>query len=86
MIELSRAAAWQPASLGVRALAVQQENRGLALIGYRGTGKSTVGRIVASRLDRTFLDADREIEARAGRSIRAGGRRRGSARSPLPRP
>jgi len=33
MIELSRAAAWQPASLGVRALAVQQENRGLALIG-----------------------------------------------------
>src|SRR5437773_11387917 len=45
--------------------------RGLALIGYRGSGKSTVGRIVASRLDRTFLDADLEIEARAGRSIRA---------------
>jgi tetratricopeptide (TPR) repeat protein len=33
MIELSRAAAWQPASLGVRALAIQQEGRGLAVLG-----------------------------------------------------
>jgi shikimate kinase len=41
----------------------------LALIGYRGTGKSTVGRILAGRLNRPFLDADREIEARAGRPI-----------------
>jgi shikimate kinase len=49
-----------------------QKNRrgsGLALVGYRGTGKSTVGRIVADRLDRAFLDADLEIEARAGESI-----------------
>jgi shikimate kinase len=45
--------------------------QGLALIGYRGTGKSTVGRILADRLNRRFLDADREIEARAGRSIRS---------------
>jgi shikimate kinase len=43
----------------------------LSLIGCRGTGKSTVGRIVALRLDRTFLDADLEIETRAGRSIPA---------------
>jgi shikimate kinase len=42
---------------------------GLALIGYRGTGKSTAGRILADRLNRKFLDADLEIEARAGRSI-----------------
>jgi shikimate kinase len=42
---------------------------GLALIGFRGTGKSTVGRILADRLNRKFLDADLEIEARAGRSI-----------------
>jgi len=46
-------------------------DRGLALIGYRGTGKSTVGRILSDRLSRPFLDADLEIEARAGRSIRA---------------
>ncbi len=44
---------------------------GLVLIGYRGTGKSTVGRILAERVGRAFLDADREIEARAGRSIRS---------------
>jgi shikimate kinase len=44
-------------------------DRGLALVGYRGTGKSTVGRIVASLSGRTFLDADLELEARAGRSV-----------------
>jgi len=43
----------------------------LALVGYRGTGKSTVGRILADRSNRTFLDADREVEARVGRSISA---------------
>jgi shikimate kinase len=43
----------------------------LALVGYRGSGKSTVGKIVASRLGRLFLDADRELEARAGESIRS---------------
>jgi shikimate kinase len=43
--------------------------RGLVLIGYRGTGKSTVGRILAERSGRRFLDSDREIEARSGRSI-----------------
>src|SRR5262249_17556557 len=45
--------------------------QGLALIGCRGTGKSTVGRILARRVNRTFLDVDPEIEARAGRSIRS---------------
>lgn len=45
--------------------------RGLVLIGYRGTGKSTVGRILAERSGRRLLDADREIEARSGRSIRS---------------
>jgi len=49
----------------------RRPGQGLALIGYRGTGKSTVGRIVADRLNRRFLDADLEIEARAGRSIRS---------------
>ncbi len=44
---------------------------GLALIGFRGTGKLTVGRILARRLKRSFRDCDREIEARAGLSIRA---------------
>ncbi len=38
------------------------------LVGYRGTGKSTVGQILARRSQRAFLDADDELEARAGRS------------------
>jgi shikimate kinase len=44
---------------------------GLVLIGYRGAGKSTVGRMVAQGLSLPFVDADLEIEARAGRSISA---------------
>jgi shikimate kinase len=43
--------------------------RGLALVGYRGTGKTTVGRIIAERLGWRFADADHELEQRAGRSI-----------------
>jgi len=35
-----------------------------------GSGKTTVGRRVAKRLDRPFLDCDAELEARSGRSVR----------------
>jgi shikimate kinase len=41
----------------------------LVLIGYRGTGKSTVARLVAERLGWPWFDADVEIESRAGKSI-----------------
>jgi shikimate kinase len=41
----------------------------LALIGYRGTGKTTVARLVAERLAWPWFDADAEIESRAGKSI-----------------
>lgn len=34
-----------------------------------GAGKTTVGRAVARRLDRTFFDSDHEIEARTGARI-----------------
>src|SRR5580765_6004666 len=44
--------------------------RNLALIGFMGTGKSSVGRLVADMLRFTFLDTDHVIEARAGKSIR----------------
>jgi shikimate kinase len=46
-----------------------RNHRGLVLIGYRGSGKSTVGRIVAERAKRTFVDTDLEIQERSGRSI-----------------
>lgn len=39
------------------------------LIGPPGSGKSTVGRLLAERLGTDFADADVEIEAAAGRSI-----------------
>jgi len=48
-----------------------QNRQGLALVGTRGTGKSTVGRILAERLVRPFLDADVELEEKLGRSIAA---------------
>ena len=41
----------------------------LALIGFMGTGKSSVGRLVAHLLHFTFLDTDKVIEARAGKTI-----------------
>lgn len=41
----------------------------LVLVGLPGAGKSTVGRLVAERLDRSFLDFDVELERRQGRSI-----------------
>ncbi|MCP9455111.1 MAG: shikimate kinase [Nitrospira sp.] len=41
----------------------------VVLIGYRGTGKSTVGKVVASRLGRTVVSTDAEVIKRAGRSI-----------------
>src|SRR5688572_2187006 len=41
------------------------------LIGYRGTGKSTVARHLAERLGFDSIDADAEIERRAGKSIAA---------------
>ena len=42
----------------------------LSLIGYRGTGKSTVARLVALKLGWDWIDADVEIELHAGKSIK----------------
>lgn len=41
----------------------------LFLIGPTGAGKTTVGRLLATRLQRSFLDLDEEIEARSGADI-----------------
>jgi shikimate kinase len=48
----------------------ERQIRNLSLIGFMGTGKSSVGRIVADTLGFAFLDTDAVIEARAGVSIR----------------
>lgn len=41
----------------------------LFLVGYRGTGKSTLGKLLADRLGLSFVDADARLEQQAGRSI-----------------
>jgi shikimate kinase len=41
------------------------------LIGYRGTGKSSVARELAKRLEYDWVDADDEIERRVGKNIAA---------------
>ncbi len=42
----------------------------ITLIGYRGSGKTTVARPLAERLGWNWVDADTEIERTAGRTIR----------------
>jgi shikimate kinase len=42
----------------------------VALIGFMGCGKTTVGRLLAARLGYAFLDLDQWLERRQGRSIR----------------
>ena len=42
----------------------------ITLIGYRGSGKSTVAKPLAERLGWDWVDADAELERRAGRTIR----------------
>ena len=41
----------------------------LILIGYRATGKTTLAKLLAERLGWQWIDADVEIERRAGKSI-----------------
>ena len=53
----------------MKAVISTHPKQNLALIGFMGTGKSSVGRLVAEALHFTFLDTDTVIEARAGKSI-----------------
>ena len=53
----------------VRGVSNPRQIRNLALIGFMGTGKSTVGHLAAAHLRFELVDTDQLIEARAGRSI-----------------
>ena len=44
-------------------------DRPVALVGLMGAGKTTVGRRLGRVLDLPFVDADREMEQAAGRSL-----------------
>ena len=39
------------------------------LVGLMGAGKTTIGKSLASRLDKTFIDSDHEIQKRTGVNI-----------------
>lgn len=51
------------------AIVTALRRRSVVLVGLMGCGKSSVGRRLAQRLGVTFVDADDEIEAAAGKSI-----------------
>ena len=45
-------------------------DRHIVLVGMMGAGKSSVGRMLAARLDRRLFDSDEMIEESAGRTVR----------------
>jgi shikimate kinase/3-dehydroquinate synthase len=44
-------------------------NKNVFLVGLMGAGKTTIGRVLARKLGKRFIDSDHEIEARTGASI-----------------
>lgn len=59
-------------SIAKEAEAVRQQmgTRPIVLVGLMGAGKTSVGRRLAEKLGIPFVDADHEIEAAAGKSIK----------------
>ncbi len=43
--------------------------RSVAVVGFMGVGKTSVGRELARLLDRPFVDTDHDVESRSGRTI-----------------
>jgi shikimate kinase/3-dehydroquinate synthase len=50
-------------------VALNALDRHVVLVGFMGSGKTSLGRQLGERLDRPFLDLDATIEERAGKSI-----------------
>lgn len=57
----------------------RSQKRSVALIGFMGTGKTTVGKRLARRLGFQFVDSDSEIERRTGCSVHTLFREHGEA-------
>jgi shikimate kinase len=57
------------ATPGESALIAALGTRSIVLVGMMGSGKSSIGRRLATRLGIPFVDADSEIEAAAGMTI-----------------
>ena len=56
-------------SLDLHNMSAPVQTRNLVLTGFMGTGKTRIGREVARRLGRPFVDMDAEVEAVSGKSI-----------------
>ncbi|MCK5655684.1 MAG: shikimate kinase, partial [Candidatus Aureabacteria bacterium] len=48
---------------------MEQKKKKIILTGYRATGKTTVGKLLASQLGFNFIDTDQEIESGYGAPI-----------------
>lgn len=48
---------------------MNKEKKNIVLTGFMGTGKTTVGKLLAAELGYEFIDTDNVIETRCGRSI-----------------
>jgi shikimate kinase len=59
-----------PAQSGSVSKETVDQPRPVALVGLPGSGKSTIGRQLARRLDCPFIDTDHTLEQRVGLSIR----------------
>jgi shikimate kinase len=56
-------------SLNASHASVHPALRRIVLTGFMGSGKTTLGRLIAARLGWTFLDLDQHIESRTGLSV-----------------
>jgi len=70
----------EPAAKPAAESAIPPHLRRLVLTGFMGAGKSTIGRLLASRLGWTFLDLDAHLEQRTGATIPQLFERHGEAR------
>lgn len=69
MILLSNTAALINALKGLITVSDPLKNKNLVLTGFMGTGKTTVGYILASSLKRTLIDTDQMIEEKTGLTV-----------------
>ena len=48
---------------------MEVNNKNIVLIGFMGTGKTSVGRLISSKMNMNFIDIDEEIKSRISMSI-----------------
>lgn len=54
--------------IGIKPLQAKKTN--IVLVGMRGSGKSTIGRILAQKLQKNFIDLDAKLATKLGKSLK----------------